>query len=399
MRRSGIAALALVTVDLTALTLAFLVVASTPEAGRGLDLAFSCGVAVFTLVGAVIVWRQPSNRIGWLFSAIGIVWVTGDLAGRYSTYAYVTGRGDDWLAWLGAWYGEWYWFVFLMLTFSLLPQLFPTGRPMTARWGIFAKIVFFFTLCMGGLTMLEDELVLIGTGEALHNPIGIPGFHDIEEGPTALVILPGGVIAIMGGLWSILIRFRRARGEERLQLKWFTLSVVVLTAQFVLQSIFSGDEGHNYPWLDGLTLALVPTTAAIAILRYRLYDIDLVINRALVYGALTAILAGAYLGIVVLLQSVFAPFTRDSDIAVAGSTLAVAALFRPVRGRVQDFIDRRFYRHKYDAQSMLETFASRLRDEVELDVLSHDLVTMVGGAMQPAHASLWLRPAPGGDLS
>lgn len=391
MRRSGTVALLLVTVDLVALTLAFLVVASTPEAGRGLDLAFSCGVAVFTLVGAVIVWRQPSNRIGWLFSAIGIVWVTGDLAGRYSTYAYVTGHGDDWLAWLGAWYGEWYWFVFLMLTFSLLPQLFPTGRPMTAQWGMFAKLVFVFTLCMAGLTMLEDELVLVGTGEALHNPFGIPGFHDIEEGPTALIILPGGLVAIIGGLWAILVRFRRSRGEVRLQLKWFTLSVVALTAQFVLQSIFSGDEGHHFPWLDGLTLALVPITAAVAILRYRLYDIDLVINRAAVYGLLSAILAGTYLGIVVLLQSVLAPFTADSDLAVAGSTLAVAGLFRPLRSTVQDFIDRRFYRHKYNAAETLEEFASSLRDEVDLDSLSRDLVAVVASTMQPTHASLWLR--------
>ena len=391
MRRSAVAAVAIVATVVIGLALSVYVVSITTASARLSDLGFSVGVAFFALVGAAIVWLQPSNRIGWLFSAIGVLWVTGDLAGRYSTYAYLTDARDGGLALLGAWFGEWYWFVFLMLTFSLLPQLFPTGRPMAGRWEHLAKAVFIFTLLLAAATMFEDKLVLIGTDAVLDNPIGIPGFPDIEEGVAAIPLLLGGLISIIGGAIAIIFRFRRSRGEERLQLKWFTFAVLALVAQFVVQSFFGGESGHLYPVIDGIALALVPISAAIAILRYRLYDIDLVINRALVYAVLSAILAGAYLGTVVLLQGVFAPFTADSDIAVAGSTLAVAGLFRPVRGRVQQFIDRRFYRHKYDAAETLEEFASSLRDEVDLETLSQELVQVVASTMQPAHASLWLR--------
>jgi hypothetical protein len=392
MRRSGVLALAMSVAILGGLALTVYVAAITPPTTRGSDLAFPSGVAVFTLVGALIVWRQPTNRVGWLFAAIGLLWVTGDLAGRYSTYAFLTGRKEGVFSWLGAWYGEWFWFVFLMLTFSLLPQLFPTGRPMPGRWSLFAKAVLWFTVVVAAAAMLEDELVLIGTGVTLDNPVGIPGFHDVEEGPTALLLLVGGLTAIVMGLASSVIRFRRSLGVERQQLKWFTVAVVVLIVQFVLQSFFGGERGHLYPLLDGLALALVPTSAAIAILRYRLYDIDVVINRALVYAGLTAILAGTYLGGVVLLQALV-PISEDSDLAVAASTLAAAALFRPVKARVQDFIDRRFYRHKYDAAETLAEFSSRLRAQVDLDALSEELVQVVHSTMQPNHASLWLRPS------
>lgn len=391
MRRSALAASSIVTVVLAGLVLAFHLVSITPEASRTSDLAFSFGVAVFAFVGAAIVWVQPANVIGWLFCAIGLLWVTGDLAGRYSTYAYLEGSGDGALALLGAWYGEWYWFVFLMLTFSLLPQLFPTGRPMNARWALFIRGVCVFTVLLAAVAMLEDELILIGTDAVLDNPIGIPGFPDIEESFLTPFMLLGAVTSVIGGVVAITLRFRRSTGEERLQLKWFTFAALALILQFVIQSFFGGESGHLYPVLDGIALALVPISAAIAIRRYRLYDIDVVINRALVYGTLSAVLAAAYFGIVVLLQQILSPITSQSDISIAGSTLAVAALFRPVRATVQEFIDRRFYRHRYDAQQTLESFSFRLRNDVDLDHLTADLVDVVHEAVQPAHASLWLR--------
>lgn len=394
MKRSGLWPLLLV-----GLVIAGLVSSIWLSRGGGESLfdaaSFSVGVAFFTFVGALIVWRQPSNKIGWLFAWIGILWVTGDAAAKYSTQVYESGGGETPLVLLGAWYGEWFWFMFLMLTFSILPQLFPTGRPMNERWGRIAKTVFVFVLAMTALAMLEDELDLIAVNRTVgtvHNPFGIPGLHDIETGPVAVVLMIGGLLSVVSGMVAIVLRFKRARGEERQQLEWFTLAVVILVVQFAAQSFAADDgSGHNFPWLTGLALAFVPISAAVAIFRYRLYDIDLVINRALVYAVLSAILAGAYLAIVVLLQSVFAPFTRDSDIAVAGSTLAVAALFRPLRGAVQSFIDRRFYRHKYDAAETLDEFTSTLRDEVDLESLSRELVGVVTSTMQPAHASLWLR--------
>lgn len=397
MKRSGTWALLMVLVVLGGVAASIWLSWDSGES-LGDATSFSLGVAFFTFVGALIVWRQPNNKIGWLFAVIGILWVTGDAAARYSTFVYQSGGGETSLVRLGAWYGEWFWFMFLMLTFSILPQLFPTGRPMNERWGRIAKAIFVFVLVMTCLAMLEDELDLIAASRTVgtvHNPFGIPGLHDIETGPVAIVLLTGGLASVMTGLTAIVLRFRRARGEERQQLKWFTLAVVILIAQFAVQSFAADDgSGHGVPWLTGIALALVPTSAAVAIFRYRLYDIDLVVNRALVYAVLSAVLAAAYLGIVVLLQNIFAPFTQDSDIAVAGSTLAVAALFRPVRARVQEFIDRRFYRHKYDASETLEEFATSLRDEVDLESLSRELVGVVSFTMQPAYASLWLRGKP-----
>ena len=391
MTRSAGLAIAMVVTVLAGLVGSFSLLAMTPGRGSLEDLAFSVGVACFTFVGAVIVWRQPRNRIGWLFAAIGLLWVTGDLAGRYSTYSHTTGGGEDLLVFMGAWYGEWYWFGFLMLTFSLLPQLFPGGEPMEGRWRFFARFVWIFTTCTVVLTMFEDQLVLIGTNSVVQNPFGIPGFHDIEEGPAAVVLLLGGLASILGGAAALVVRFRRSVGAERQQLKWFTFAVLALVIQFAAQSFLSGQEGHASPLLDGIALALVPISAAVAILRYRLYDIDVVINRALVYAALSAILAGAYLGIVVLLQGLLTPVTAESDLAVAGSTLVVAGLFRPVRERVQAFINRRFYRRRYDASETLGAFAGRLKEQVDLDSLKSELVDAVSVTMQPAHASIWLR--------
>ena len=198
----------------------------------------------------------------------------------------------------------------------------------------------------------------------------------------------------------MLVRFRRSRGEERLQLKWFVLTIVlVLTfvaAAGIAAEVAPAASGANPVeevcfYLALLGVAALPVASAAAILKYRLYDIDLVINRALVYGALTASLAGAYLGSVLLLQLALSPLTDESDLAVAGSTLAVAALFRPARGRIQALVDRRFYRRRYDAARTLESFGGRLRDEVDLDALGADLRAAVAETVQPAHISLWLR--------
>jgi hypothetical protein len=196
---------------------------------------------------------------------------------------------------------------------------------------------------------------------------------------------------------SLGFRYRRATGTERQELKWLLLGgAFTLVIMFTASPAAPWDLQAAVPLLSTLSLfalAAIPLAVGVAITRYHLYDIDVVINRTLVYLALTGILTTAYLGIVVLLQQTVGTFAADSDLAIAGSTLAVAALFRPARSRVQAFIDQRFYRRKYDAQATLEAFAGQLRDEVELTALSHSLVTTVGGAMQPSHASLWLRPS------
>jgi hypothetical protein len=384
---------ALIAVLMTVGVLVMIVVAAVlREANTGEDATssmFNLALASFTFVGALILWKRPGNGVGRVFGAVGLLWVSGDMATQYATYGYVTRPGSVPAPALGAWYGEWYWIVVLLCIFALIPLLFPTGRPLNQRWRVATRAVFAFMIVISVLAMFEDRLEVIGAKQPVHNPLGIPGLHDIETdlGP---VFFLGGATCLILGVIAIVVRFRRSRGDERQQLKWFTWSALALALVFVAQSALETVTGFRSSEVDGLAMALVPTSAAIAILRYRLYDIDLVINRTLVYGALTALLAAAYFGIVVVLQNAI-PGADDSDLTIAGSTLAVAALFRPLRARVQAFIDRRFYRRKFDAQRTLESFSSRLREDVDLDHLSRDLLGVVRDTMQPAHASLWLR--------
>jgi hypothetical protein len=203
--------------------------------------------------------------------------------------------------------------------------------------------------------------------------------------------------ATMASIASLVFRYRHGRYDERQQLKWLTYAagLVGLTAiaLAVVEATVSWDTTELSNSVVSGSLATVPLAIGVAILRYGLYDVDLVINRTLVYGALTATLAAAYLGTVLLLQLALSPLTEQSDLAIAGSTLAVAALFRPARRRIQELVDRRFFRHKYDAALTLERFGARLRDEVDLDALGGDLRRVVSDTMQPAHVSLWLRGA------
>jgi hypothetical protein len=217
-------------------------------------------------------------------------------------------------------------------------------------------------------------------------------------------------IAFLLAAVSLVVRFRRSRGTERLQLKWFAYVGVLAVAGLVVAMVAvlfgtqPGEEGGDTPvdiagavgWFVGLgTIVIgIPVATGIAILRHRLYDIDVVINRTLVYGALTATLLVSYLGLVLLLQVALSPLTEDNGLAIAGSTLGVAALFRPARTRIQAGVDRRFFRSKYDAARTLEGFGARLRDQVELDSLSAELRGVVAETMQPSHLSLWLRSAP-----
>jgi peptidoglycan/LPS O-acetylase OafA/YrhL len=230
--------------------------------------------------------------------------------------------------------------------------------------------------------MLQGKLDI--EGHAIDNPIGILPFADGEEAiqPAFLAFFPLMLLSAS----SLVARFRKAKAEERQQLK-----LLIWGASIFVVTTILGDRLDLPEVLFPLTLWMIPAAIAVAILKYRLYDIDAIINRTLVYALLTALLGLIYFGIVVILQQVLSPVTQQSDLAIAGSTLAVAALFRPMRSRVQEFIDRRFYRRRYDATETLETFSARLRDRVDLPSLTDDLVTVVATTMEPAHASIWLR--------
>jgi hypothetical protein len=257
---------------------------------------------------------------------------------------------------------------------------------------------------VGWLAGLAMGLLMVGYAFArgpledyprVDNPVGIDGAPGDALEVFQFIGFPFFALAAIASMASLVVRFRGSLGVERQQLKWMAAAAALVVAAWLLNAFFDQVIGEDISLILPLTLLALPAAATIAILRYRLYDLGLVVNRTLVYGALTAALAGAYLGIVLLLQLALEPLTSDSGLAIAGSTLAVAALFRPLRARIQELVDRRFYRRRYDAGRTVEGFSARLRDEVELDALSADLRDVVRETVQPAHVSLWLRPEAG----
>ena len=293
-------------------------------------------------------------------------------------------RGGAWAAWLGSW-------LFLPPLFGMPPLLFllfPDGRPLSRRWRwAVALAATAIVLQAAGAALKPGELVDAQVA-GIDNPAGVPGGDRLEAFGALL-----GLASIVVATVSLTLRFRRARGDERLQLKWVAAAAVLFGLSCLVAAAIWTVVGGLPPGGQLLILvafSTIPVAAAIAILRHRLYDIDVVINRALVYGALTATLGATYLGLVLLVGLALG----QSGFAVAVSTLAVAALFRPARARIQAAVDRRFYRRRYDAALTLEAFGGRLRDELDLDSLGADLRGVVRDTVQPAHVSLWLRRTP-----
>ncbi len=348
-------------------------------------------ILAFSTVGSLIASRHPGNPIGWLFCSGAFAWILGELALEYAVYALITAPGTlpagTWAAWFGAWARGIGWF--LIVAFLLL--LFPNGRLPSPRWrpvlwGAIGYVGFFTVVIWLSPVSNDTRLAFV------RNPLGL----EIEIITFLLEIvyltLP---LLLVAGAAAVIVRFRRSRGDERQQLKWFAYAVAVMVVLFVLWfalvlagGVVAGALVFTVP-LMGLPIAV-----GVAILRYRLYDIDLVINRTLVYGSLTATLVVIYLGVVVGMQTLLRTLTdqtEQSQLAIVASTLIIAALFSPLRRRIQSFIDRRFYRSKYDAAKTLEEFSARLRDDTDLRTLNDHLIEAVRETVQPAHASLWLR--------
>jgi hypothetical protein len=354
------------------------------------DVMLWAGFGAFAVVGAVLVAKRPTNLIGWIMATIVLMVAILPLGGAYATYVMATHGRPDALAVLGAWTQNWYWYVLVSLVLVYLPLLFPDGR-LPSRWwlpvALVAGIGTIGTVVLGALadTLLVEE----GPGYEIDNPIGIEGLGYVEDLPVFGVLLVLLGVGIIGAVTSLVVRFRRSRGIERQQMKWIVYAAVLLPLVFV--SDLLPDAVGNL--LFGLILVAIPTAIGIAVMKYRLYDIDIIINRTLVYGPLTATLALIYVGGVVGLQALFRTLTgQESTLAVVASTLAIAALFNPLRRRVQALVDRRFYRKKYDARKTLETFSTKLRDETDLGALSDDLLVVIQETMQPTHVTLWLRP-------
>ena len=297
---------------------------------------------------------------------------------------------------MAAWYASLVSYPWFGLTVLFTLLLFPTGRLLSPRWRPIAWLAGILMAAATIMVALQPEVPLQDEQHAVPNPLGIAGMPTPVQGTAGAVNSMLLAVTTVAAFVSLVIRFRRARGEERQQLKWFAYAgalVIVFLVSGPL--ILPGGSALG----TGLLIALLPVAAGIAILRYRLYDIDRLINRTLVYGLLTALLGTVYAGVVLVLGQVFGGIGPEPPSwAVAGATLAVAALFQPARHRIQAIVDRRFNRRKHDAARTVEAFSARLRDEVDLDALAAELLAVANQTMQPTTLSLWLRPAPQAPL-
>lgn len=285
---------------------------------------------------------------------------------------------------LAAWFVGWLWFPLIMTIPTFLPLLFPTGSPPSPRWRPVVWLTGALMAIVALPAMVEGRLA---EGDYdVPNPVGIASLGDTEDQLFTLVG-PLLLLSIALSLASLIFRYRRGSMQERQQLKWIALAVGVFLAVTILEDGFK----LRVPVLIfPLTLMALPVSMAIAVLKYRLYEIDRIISRTVAYGVLTAILASGYLAVILVLQS-FMPVDDDSPLLVAISTLAVVAAFGPLRSRLQGLMDRRFNRSRYDATRTIEDFGTRLRNQTDLDSLSTDLVMVAHQTMQPAAVSLWLR--------
>jgi hypothetical protein len=343
----------------------------------------------FSVVGAIIASRQPRNAIGWIFCSIGLVVSLNSLTGGYAEYRLAGDSAPGNLAETAAWVSTWTWILLVYVPTSFMLLLFPDGRPPSPRWRPVAWCAAFGIIgFVAGYALqpgpLEDYPQIV-------NPYGL-------DSPIVTLGVAGallGAASMVASAVSLIVRMRRAGSEQRQQIKWLAYGGAVAVG-----TVFAG--GVISIWNTNVSIAVIgfgllglPIFTGIAIVKHRLYDIDVIINRTLVYGSLTGALALVYFGGVTLTQALFRNITGQEQLpqlVVVVSTLLIAALFTPLRRRIQSFIDRRFYRAKYDARKILEAFSFRLREETDLEALEEDLVEVVRETMQPAHVSLWLRP-------
>ena len=342
----------------------------------------------FSVVGAIIASRHPRNTIGWLFCSVSVAMGLNSFAGDYAEFWLASGFGTSTLGETAAWFSSWLWVLLVFVPASFLLLLFPDGRLPSPRWHPVAWGVALGTA--GSVVGYALRAGPLGDFPQIANPYGVDSPAVGMVGAAGSIVAAGCMVA---AAVSLVVRLRRAGSEQRQQIKWLAYG-----GALVVCGVLVG--GLAIPWnvpvsivIMSLSVLGLPVFTGIAILRHRLYDIDLLINRTLVYASLTASLALVYLAGVIGLQAALRNLTgQESTLAIVASTLAIAALFGPLRRRVQALVDRRFYRRKYDAAKTLEGFSAKLRDETDLDALNDELARVVSATMQPAHAGLWLRP-------
>ena len=369
------------------------------------DLLILAPFLTFTIVGALIASRRPENPIGWICLVAGLFWTLIALDDQYTAYGLATTGVVPFPAAVVA-LSQWLWVPPVGLLSIYLILFFPDGRLPSRRWRPLAWF-------SGAVMVVVSLAIALAPGPlpdlgGVRNPFGLEGYPWIADATNVIfpALLP---LCTLASALSLVLRYRRSGSEQREQIKWIAfagsfvglMSLITVVSTLIFAPEFPDSSGTQPLWLgvlqdvELLSFAGIPVAVGIAILRYRLYDIDVIINRTLVYGSLTATLIALYFGGIVVLQRVFVLLTgQQSTLAVVASTLLIAALFNPLRRRIQSFIDRRFYRRKYDARKTLEAFTAKLRDETDFDALNAELVGVVNETIQPAHVSLWLRPDP-----
>jgi len=343
------------------------------------------GLTLSAVVGGLVASRRPANPVGWFFLGSGRCFAITLVGAEYATYGL---PGAQAMAWLQSWL----WVPGVMLLLCFLPLYFPNGRLVSRRWRWVVRLALFSYVTGAALSALSPGEI---PTSSFDNPLGIEALRPVSDllEPVYLALY---FFLFFASAASLVVRFRRSGSLERQQIKWLAFAALAVPVWFLTSAPIEAASRTLFVVMDALIFsALIPVAAGVAILRYRLYDIDVVINRTLVYGSFTAILVVVYFGGVVTTQATFRALTdqqQPQQLSIVVSTLVIAALFNPLRRRIQGFIDRRFYRRKYDARKTLEAFSAKLRDETDLEALSDDLVGVVRETMQPANVSLWLRP-------
>jgi hypothetical protein len=345
-------------------------------------ITFTVNAIISVLLGLLIISRNPGNRLGWLFLAIGFLFSWWEISGILLETTGLEGIPANLRPIIMA--GGLAYLLPLMMTMALVPLFFPTGQLLSRRWRAVLVIVIVGivgqTLAQGLLDLFEELPQLNQSGM---EPILIR----INE-LMSFILISG----ILGSILSLIIRFRRSRGDERTQMKWLVYTAVMSISLTLLMSFTLGEDSLLLGIFSSAIPIYLTLAIGIAILRHQLFDIDLIIRRTLQYSILTGLLALVYFGSVVVLQSLVENLTGEqSPIIIVISTLVIAALFNPLRTRIQDFIDRRFYRKKYDAEQALAQFAATARDEVDINKLTGALMGVVEETMQPEQVSFWLR--------
>ena len=354
--------------------------------GRYGTLVYVATPLALALIGLLLTTRRPENAVSWVLAGSALAMAVATFVSAYAVAALIRDPGSLPMGTAAAWVENWAWVPGLVLPLCALLLLVPDGHFLSRRWRPAAIAVLVGTL-LGSAAVSGSPTFDLGSGVSIDNPLAFGSWIAGAVGVLGLALVMGGLVA---SLISCRIRYRISSGVERQQLRVIGLSLAVAAVLGIVGVSLWGHIPFGQ-FLPALAVLAGPAGIAIAVMRYRLYDIDRVDSRTLGYGALTVILGAAYVGLVLAGQTLFSSFAGGSNLAIAVSTLVVAGLFLPVRSRVQGFVDRRFYRSRYDAQRTLEAFGGRLREQVELDALATDLAAVVSETMQPAHTSVWLR--------